>query len=257
MANPRFKLSFQLYSARLFPPLEPQLAVLKAIGYDAVEPWLPAYGDDPKSFRRMIDAAGLACLGFHMPLAGLADETERFIDIAHTLGAPLMIPPWIPPEARSKEAGGWRRLGESLARGAEKAKAAGLRVAWHNHDFEYFPLADGSRPIDHLFAAAGPGVLFEIDCGWVTRAGADPAAELVRYADRIVAIQVKDLAPKGTTVDDGWAATGDGVIDWPALWPLFLKTPADHLVVEHDNPSDWRVLAERSHDYLRRLTAVA
>ncbi len=65
----------------------------------------------------------------------------------------------------------------------------------------------------------------------------------------------KDTAPLGTKKDDGWAPTGDGIIDWKALWPLFLKTKADHIAVEHDNPSDWRVFAQRSYDYLKSLGA--
>jgi sugar phosphate isomerase/epimerase len=252
---PRYKISFQLYSARNFPPIEGQLESLAAIGYDAVEPWLPAYNDDPKGFRRKIDAAGLACLGFHMPLTGLTEQTDRYIDIAKTLGASLMIPPWIPPEQRDMRPEGWKWLGEALAKGADKVSVAGLKVAWHNHDFEYFKLSDGSRPIDHLLAAAGNGVGFEIDCGWIVRGGADPGAELTRYADRIWAIQTKDTAPIGIEEDDGWTATGDGIIDWKKLWPLFLKTKADHIVVEHDNPSDWRRFAKRSFDYLAALNA--
>ena len=177
-----YKLSYQLYSSRKFPPLEAQLPILKSIGYDAVEPWLPAYEASPKAFCKAIDDAGLACLGFHMPLTGLTLETERFIDIAHAIGAPLMIPPWIPPEERDTGPDGWKRLGEALAKGAEQARAAGLKVAWHNHAFEYQALADGSRPIDILFAAAGDLDGFEIDCGWVVRGGADAAAELARYA---------------------------------------------------------------------------
>ena len=83
--------------------------------------------------------------------------------------------------------------------------------------------------------------------------GADPAAELSRYADRIIAIQTKDTAPKGTTVDDGWTATGDGIIDWSALVPLFHRTKADHIVTEHDNPGDWQRFAQRSIDHLKAL----
>lgn len=251
----RFKLSFQLYSARFFPPLEPVLEGLAEIGYDSVEPFLPNYGDDPKGFREQIDAAGLSCSGFHMPLSGLTQETDRFIDIAKIIGAPLMIPPWIPPEERDAKPDGWKRLGAALGEGAAKVRAAGLKVAWHNHDFEFMTLPDGSRPIEHIFAAAGPDVGFEIDIAWVARGGADPAAELTRFADRIVAIQPKDTAPLGTKVDDGWTATGDGIIDWKALWPLWLKTKADQIVVEHDNPSDWRVFAKRSLDYLKGLGA--
>jgi sugar phosphate isomerase/epimerase len=229
------------------------LPILKFFGYDAIEPWLPAYETDPALFRRQLDDAGLACYGFHMPLAGLVDEPNRFIDIALTLGASLMIPPYVPAEERKDTPDYWRRLGEALAHGAERAEPHGLKVAWHNHDFEYLPLPDGSRPIDHIFSAGGDKVLFEIDCGWIVRAGADPAAELDRYADRIVAIQLKDTAPPGTVEDDGWTATGDGIIDWAALVPLFRRTAANHLVAEHDNPADWQEFARRSIEKMKQL----
>jgi sugar phosphate isomerase/epimerase len=248
-----FPIAYQLYSSRNFPPLAAQLPLLKAMGYDAIEPWLPAYEADPALFRLQLDDAGLACYGFHMPLAGLVTEPNRFIDIALTLGATIMIPPFVTAEERRPTPDYWRGLGEKLAKGAEIAAPHGLKVAWHNHDFEYRPLSDGTRPIDHIFEAGGPDVLFEIDCGWITRAGADPAAELRRYADRIIAIQTKDTAPLGTLEDDGWTATGDGIIDWPALAPLFRKTKADHIVTEHDNPSDWQRFASRSIAYLKAL----
>jgi sugar phosphate isomerase/epimerase len=251
MPRPAFKLSFQLYTARDVRPREAVLDGLAAIGYDAVEAWLPDYGDDPKGFRRGIDAAGLACLGFHMPFKGLVEETGRFIDIAHAIGdRPLMIPAFLPQRERPDDSDGWKRIGEQLGRGAEKARAAGLRVAWHNHEFEYRLLADGSRPIDHMLSAAGDGVGFEIDFAWVTRGWADPVAELRKFAPRIVAIQLKDTAPPGTLdAENGWRATGDGVVDWATLWPLLRTTEADHLVVEHDRPADWRKTAQRSFDF--------
>ena len=48
---------------------------------------------------------------------------------------------------------------------------------------------------------------------------------------------------------------GDGIVDWQKLWPLFSKTKADQIVVEHDNPADWRKFAQRSYDFLKRLGA--
>ena len=77
-----YKVAFQLYSSRNFPPLEAQLEGLAKLGYDGVEPFLPNYGDDPAGFRRRIDDAGLACYGFHLPYDGLIADPERFIDIA-------------------------------------------------------------------------------------------------------------------------------------------------------------------------------
>ncbi|WP_432254775.1 sugar phosphate isomerase/epimerase family protein [Limimaricola sp. AA108-03] len=247
-----YPISFQLYSSRESWPLPPQLPKLKAMGYDAVEPWLPAYENDPEGLRRMLDAAGLACFGFHMPLSGLRDEPGRYVEIAQILGATYLIPPFVPEAERKDSAGFWMGIGETLAAGAEHAARHGLRVAWHNHDFEYRPLPDGSRPIEHILGQS-EAVGFEIDCGWIARAGADPAEELVRYAERIVAIQPKDLRRPGDTVEGGWAATGDGTIDWAALAPLFRKTAAHHIVTEHDAPADWERFAQRSIDTLRGL----
>ena len=248
-----YPIAYQLYSSRHFPPLEAQFPALKAMGYDAIEPWLPAYEADAKAFRRALDDNGLKCFGFHMPLDGLVREPQPFIDIALTLGATWMIPPYIPAEERGTTAGFWRQLGDRLAQGAAQAKPHGLKVAWHNHDFEFVPMADGTRPIDHILRADNPEVWFEIDCGWIVRAGADPAAELRRFADRIGVIQTKDTAPLGTKADDGWTATGDGIIDWAALVPLFRASKAEHLVTEHDNPSNWHQFAERSINHLRGL----
>ncbi|HEV7718312.1 MAG TPA: sugar phosphate isomerase/epimerase [Arsenicitalea sp.] len=246
-----YKISYQLYSSRNFPPLAAQLPVLKSFGYDAVEPWLPAYEASARDFRTQIDDAGLACYGFHMPLAGLVNEPNRFIEIAQQLGATYLIPPYVMPEDRRPTPDFWKTLGAQLAAGAEKAAVHGLKVAWHNHDFEFLPLPDGSRPIDHIFSAAGDSVWFEADCAWIVRAGADLAAELSKFADRIAIIQSKDTAPLGTKADGGWTATGDGIIDWPALKPVIARTKADHIVAEHDDPSDWQVFAKRTIDYLR------
>jgi sugar phosphate isomerase/epimerase len=198
-----------------------------------------------------LDANGLKCFGFHMPLDGLIHEPDRFIDIALTLGATYLIPPWVDPARRQNTAEFWSGIGHALAKGAERAAMQGLTVVWHNHDFEFHPLPDGTRPIDHILAPEA--VKFEIDCGWIARAGIDPKADLIRYKDKIVAIQTKDTAPPGTQADDGWTATGDGVIDWSTLAPLFRETAATHLVTEHDNPSDWRVFASRSLTHLRQI----
>lgn len=247
-----YPIAYQLYSSRNFPPLAAQLPILKSMGYDAIEPWLPAYEADPALFRRQLDDAGLACYGFHMPLSGLVAEPSRFIDIALILGATILIPPYVPAEERENTPAYWQSLGHKLARGADAARPHGLKVAWHNHDFEYRPLPDGTRPIDHIFAESGDA-WFEIDCGWIVRAGADPAAELRRYAGRIIAIQLKDTAPLGTRQDDGWTATGDGIIDWASLVPLFRASKADHVVAEHDNPSDWQQFARRSIQHMKAL----
>src|SRR5690606_36539662 len=136
---------------------------------------------------------------------------------------------------------------------AEKAKAAGLGLGYHNHDFEYATLADGSRPIDYLI---GNGVSSELDLGWVARAGKDVAAEIDKLAGDTIAFHIKDLAPAGTAEEDGWADVGHGVVDWKSLWPHIAKAPkAQILVAEHDNPADWKRFAERSFASIKALVS--
>lgn len=241
---PKHKISFQLYSARNFPPLETVLEGLARIGYDAVEPFYPLYGEDPAGYRRKVDAAGLVTPTFHAPIDGVTGETARFIDIAKTIGADAIVIPYLGAEERPADVDGWKALGAKLARTAEAVKAAGLTLGYHNHDFEYAALADGSRPIDHLI---GNGVASELDLGWVVRAGKDAAPEIDKLAGEIIAFHIKDIAPAGTTAEDGWADVGHGTVDWAALWPHIKAAPkAAVLVAEHDNPADWKRFAERS-----------
>lgn len=252
-AMPQHKISFQLYSARNFPPIETVLEGLAAIGYDAVEPYYPLYGDDPAGYRAKIDAAGLVNPTFHASLDGVVGDTGRFIDIAKTIGASTIVVPYLVAEKRPTDTDGWKKIGESLAKAAAAAKAAGLGLAWHNHDFEYATLADGSRPIDYLI---GNGVKAELDIGWVVRAGRDPIREIDKLAAETVAFHVKDLAPAGTTIEDGWADFGHGTVDWKALKPHIDAAPnASVLVAEHDNPADWKRFAERSYAAIKSLFA--
>lgn len=249
----RLPLSFQMYSARKFPPIDEQLPHLKEAGYDAVEPWPGAYQVDPAALRRALDAAGLGCFGMHVPLEGLEKDPDRYSDCALILGASRLIVPAVPSNSGADQPGFWIGIGQALRAAGETLADRGFQVLWHNHDGEYARLPDGSLPIDRLFEGAGDSIGFEIDCGWVVRAGADIRTELDRHSDRISAIHIKDIAPDGTAEEDGWTAIGDGLIEWPSLADAIRDTHVDHLVVEHDNPSDWKAFAVRSAAYLRRI----
>ena len=169
----KYRLSFQLYSARKSPPVDAHLKTLADIGFDSVEPYGGAYQADPKGFRAKCDAAGLKIPTCHIQLADLDADRTKTIDVAKTLGLETVIVPAVPQDQRTKDVAGWKALGAKLAAHAEALKKAGLKLAWHNHAFEYVKLSDGSRPIEHLLA--GAGVLWEPDVGWIVRAGCDIA----------------------------------------------------------------------------------
>jgi sugar phosphate isomerase/epimerase len=249
MAN--YRISFQLYGARNFPPIEPQLESLAAIGYDAIEPYGGNYQTDPKGLRAKADALGLSIPTAHMPLAHLEEDRARLIDVAKILGLETVIIPHVAGDARPSTVDGWKALGHRLSEHAGHLAEAGLKLGWHNHDFEYAKLPDGSRPIDHLLAAGG--VYFEPDIGWIVRAGADAAVEIRKQAAKIAAFHVKDTAKAGVTKDDGWTDVGAGIIDWKSVWPAISASGVTLLVMEHDNPSDWRAFAANSFKYVNGL----
>lgn len=249
--------SFQLYSARNFPPLTDTLKLLKAAGYSAVEGYGALYADEA-SVRELTDnlaASGLTMPTGHFSLAMLEDEPERVLEIAKTLGIETIYCPHITPEQRPDTGAGWRDFGARLQEIGQPYRDAGLGFGWHNHDFEFRPSSDGAIPQVALFEG-GPDLEWEADLAWVAKGGADPAEYVRAFAGRLTAVHLKDIAPAGEKADeDGWADLGDGVMDWKGLMTALRRTGVRYFVIEHDNPSDLRRFAERSIAAARKLSA--
>jgi sugar phosphate isomerase/epimerase len=238
--------SFQLYSARNFLPWEGILKMLGKLGYKEVEGFGGVY-DDPKAFRAELDKNGLAMPTGHFSIDALENDFDGVRKTADALGITLVICPYLMAEQRPADAAGWRGFGERLAKVGETAKKAGYGFAWHNHDFEFKKLADGSVPQDHILSAA-PDIGWEMDVAWVIRGGVDPLPWIEKHGKRISAVHVKDMAKAGEGLDeDGWADVGHGTIDWAGLIKaLRAKTPAKYYVMEQDNPNNIERFASRS-----------
>lgn len=244
--------SYQLYSSRAFPPLEETLKMLKACGYAEVEGYGGVYAD-PKGLREALDRHGLKMTSGHMGLDLLEKETAKALDIAKTLGMKAVYAPHIAADIRPSDAAGWRDFGSRLARIGQPFTEAGLTFGWHNHDFEFKALPDGSVPQALMFEAA-PDLTWEADIAWVIRGGADPIDWIRRYANRITAVHVKDIARPGEKQDeDGWEDVGHGTVPWKAIWAELKNTSAKTFVMEHDKPNDDARFARRSIEAARKL----
>jgi sugar phosphate isomerase/epimerase len=245
----RHPFAIQLYSGRKFPPLESQIAVVASCGFTHVETFGPL-NESPEETHRALDRHGLAAVSAHVSLDGLEGDLAGAIKAAHVLGVEFVIAPYLSPERRPNDRSGWIALGERLARCRDTIARDGLRFAWHNHDFEFAPLPDGSYPIEHILSA---DLFWEADLAWVTLGGADPIAWISRYRGRIPLVHVKDVAPAGARTDeDGWADVGEGVLPWPALWSACAAAGAEVMIAEHDNPNDFERFARTSGSAMRR-----
>jgi sugar phosphate isomerase/epimerase len=237
--------SFQLYSARNFPPMDGVLARLAALGYTQVEGFGGLYGD-VDNLAASLKQHGLNMPTGHFGLTQLQDSSTS-MQVAERLGIKTLFCPAIPREDRGQDEGKWVELADTLAELGEIYRRAGFCFGWHNHDFEFVPTASGRLPMDILLDGA-PDNEWEMDVAWAVSGGQDPLPWLQKYGQRITAVHVKDIAPAGEAADeDGWADVGHGTMDWEALQAAIRQhTRAKYFVMEHDNPSDVDRFAARS-----------
>lgn len=155
-----------------------------------------------------------------------------------------------------------RQLNEA---GKEAAKY-GIKVGYHNHTQEFNKIGD-KYMLEMLIESTDPeNVVFELDCGWATAAGIDAGEFLKKYADRFVAIHVKENSkvigpeparspkdPSPFQLDENgrpiiteemrrmfeerasWnCGTGQGIIDWKKIFSICHEIGIDLFVVERE-----------------------
>jgi sugar phosphate isomerase/epimerase len=223
-ANP---VALQLYTVReqLGTDRAGILKRIAAFGYGAVEPF--GILDDPGGLRADLDAAGLSVCSVHaMPLG---DDAEAVIGAARTLGADTVIVPYLPPP-RFADADGVRGIAADLNEASARLAGEGLRLGYHNHDFELSSLIGGTPALEVLAGQLDDAVLLEVDTYWAAVGGQDVAALLGRLGDRVRYLHVKD----GPIVDreDFMTAVGSGRM--PVAEILAASPSATWHVVELD-----------------------
>ena len=85
--------SFQLYSARNYPPFSDVFKLLARLGYKQVEGFGGLYGD-PAGLRADLDANGLIMPTGHFGLDMLRDKASA-VETARTLGVETIFCPFI------------------------------------------------------------------------------------------------------------------------------------------------------------------
>ena len=238
-------ISYQLYCSRNFPPLSATLQMLADAGFQEVEGFGGLF-EDLDGLKTAIAASGLQMSSCHVDLSMLENEPDAVIAAVQHFKSRAIFAPYLTEEERPTDAAGWTALGEKLAVISKPFVAAGIPFGWHNHDFELIPTDTDEMPLDLMLAAA-PDLMLELDLGWVARAGQDPVASIEKYAGRIAAAHIKDIAPEGTCADeDGWADVGHGTLDWAPIHAALQAAGVNHYVIEHDNPADHQRFATRS-----------
>ncbi len=183
------------------------LGLTSPSGHYAPAQWLAGSGDDG---RAELDSQIAACLAMK----------HEFYTI-----------PWLAPEVRN-DLDGYKRLSGRINQAAELVKKAGLRLAYHNHDFE-FKSYDGVTGYDIMTKECDPNLVqWELDLFWVVFSGQDPVALIEKLKGRAPMWHVKDMdkVNRGQNTE-----VGNGSIDFKRIFTAAKTSGLRHFFVEQEN----------------------
>ena len=186
----------QLYTLReaMAADVDATLARVAEIGYVEVE-FAGLHGVSARGMRAKLDREGLSATSSHVGIDLVRSRWSEALDVAQTLGQKLIVVPSLPSDERSAE--GLARVADDFNHAGEAAAAVGIRFGYHNHAWEFEPLADGRLPMDLLLDHTEADLVdWQMDVFWAVQGGADPLAQIGRRAGRVRSIHGKDRSPQ-------------------------------------------------------------
>jgi sugar phosphate isomerase/epimerase len=163
----------------------------------------------------------------HVPLEALESRLDEAIDLWGGFGCRTLVCPWVDEETRAGD-DAWERLGDRLDVVGGRVAEHGLRLAYHNHDFELAGGDDGLRRILGRSTAERLGL--ELDIFWIEHAGRDPVAYLRESGGRVRLAHLKD----GRHHPLAFTPLGEGEVDLGAFVAAATGAGVEALYVEQD-----------------------
>jgi sugar phosphate isomerase/epimerase len=239
----------QLYTVdkELKADVEGTLKKVREIGYREVE--TAGLEDYPaQQFRIALANAELKCHSSHFFNIGRG-EPNLIFEAANTLGVHYIVSSGMSrfadtPAVTVMKADDYKAMAEFCDGFGKQAKQAGLRFAYHNHNFEFRDLGDGQVGYDVLIEHTDTDLVkLELDCGWMVAAGHSPVQYFQRYPNRYRMVHIKDFVkpaqpstslatqdvPQGTVL-------GTGYIDYHHILQAARAAGVKHFYVEQEPP---------------------
>jgi sugar phosphate isomerase/epimerase len=267
-------LGVQLYTVREILPQHPReiLDSIAEIGYREVEvlrsqitlvaPYLKSVGLRPVSVHfetPLITGNWRAWKEDDMPAVSESYTFDEAIAEAKQHGFEYMVFNYLPPKERGG-LGFYRSLADKLNLAGEKCRKAGLRLCYHNHDFEFEP-KPGGRPFETLLQRLDKSLVgLEVDAFWVSMAGENAAAFIRQNASQVEMVHLKDRkpgAPRAYDVasvpNDTFREVGNGDLNFREILSAASRAGVKHYFVEQDySPDPLRSLCQ-SYQNVRKL----
>lgn len=205
-------VGIQLYSVRtdLEKDFYGTLKKISDMGYTGVEFYGEYYGKTPVEVKAICTELGLIPFSNHVPFQQMMDDIDKVIEENTILGVQYIVFPYMDAESRPgvdperfKET--VRKIGEV----GQKVRQAGFQLLYHNHDFEFALLPDGTTGHDYIFSSNSPeNVQMELDACWSDYAGYPPTEIIKKYANRVPIVHFKNYQLEGKIDSDPYALIG-------------------------------------------------
>ncbi|KEQ31294.1 xylose isomerase [Pedobacter antarcticus 4BY] len=227
-AKSKFKLGLQLFTIRDAMKKDPELTLksVAKMGYEDLETYGMGengrfYYDMPTAdFRRLLGDLGLTTSSGHYDLHKYMNSPENemlnYVDSciagASSIGQNYITWPWLAPEDRTLDK--FLSLARKLNLIGEHVSKAGLKLAYHNHDFDFADLG-GRSGYDIIMEETDPDLVkLQIDLYWAVRASKhDPAYYFEKQPGRFEMWHIKDM----DRVTQDYTELGNGTIDYKPI----------------------------------------
>lgn len=265
-----FPVALQLYSVRddLEKDFEGTLKRVKELGYDGVE-FAGLYGNSPEKVKELCRKYGLTPISAHIPFVDMISNPDIIGDYKK-IGCDYAVIPYLTEEYRPG-APKFAEVIEGAKMLAVKAADNGMKLCYHNHDFEFVKIGD-EYAIDILYSEV-PELSPQFDTCWVNVGGENPAEYIRKYKGREEILHLKDFVggksenmyaligidekeEKNTEGKFELRPVGKGVQNFPEILKAAEEVGIKWVVVEQDNPSMGLTpleCAAASMEYLKSL----
>ncbi len=227
---------FQIWTIRndLLNDFAGTLKKMADMGYTQVEMCSPlGYGFKSLNemsgteMKEIIEDAGLKCISSHFTSGELKDSLDNRIEWASQIGMKQMVQSMPAINLRNATLDDWRKAAQDLNVIAEKTKAAGIQMGYHNHNFEVQEI-DGQLIYDVLMEELDPDLVkmqFQVA---VINEGFKAQDFFRKYPGRFISAHLADYS---TDLEEQ-VPIGQGVVDWEDLFKAAKKTGVKNYFVE-------------------------
>ena len=225
----------QGYTIREFAQTEADLRVtakkLHNIGFKTLQ--VSAFGDiDPHIIREICDENELQIIVTHTNPLLILENTEKVIENHKALGCKHVGIGAMPEKYRGSLEG-MREFLKDFSEAADKLHAAGMKLHYHNHGFEYEKF-EGKCLIDWMAEETDPEKWgFILDVHWTQFGGRSPSRQILDFAGRIDVLHLKDM--KMVDNKHRFAAVMDGNMDFDAILEACEETGIPYAMIEQDD----------------------